>query len=143
MGRVVRQEALGTQRRKLMQALALALRELVTRTGVDAETRDLVAFVVLTLRAIAETVQETTAAWEKRGYWVKADRFRLEWAWSEQLARALDQALRAEDWGEITRLALALYPHVSEVKLPKRKRPQRPWEGAWAQWQGASGEGLG
>ncbi len=139
MGRVVRTESVGARRRKLMQALALALRELVTRTGVDAETRDLVAFIVLTLEAIVATVQETTQAWEKRGYWVKADRFRMEWAWAERLAAAFRQALQEEAWEEITRLALALYPHVSEVQLPKRKRPQRPWAGAWTRWQEVKG----
>lgn len=141
MSRVVNPNAVGKRRKMLLQALALALRELMTQTSPDQTTRDLAAFLVLTLEELAATIHETTEAWEKRGYWVKADRFRLEWEWAGRLAERLRQALLAEDWEEVSRVAAALFGHLGSVKLPKRQRPTRPWEGAWAKF--VEREGVG
>ncbi len=131
MSRVVNPNAVGKRRKTLMRALALALRELMTQTSPDQTTRDLAAFLVLTLEEVAATVRETTEAWEKRGYWVKADRFRLEWEWTERLAARLRQALQNEDWDEVSQVAAQLFVHLGSVDLPKRHRLGRPWEGAW------------
>ena len=52
-------------------------------------SRDLAAFIAISLEKIFETVETSVVAWEKKGYWVKADRFRLEWEWSKNHERAL------------------------------------------------------
>ncbi len=135
MSRVINPNAVGKRRKMLLRALVLALRELMTQTSPDQTTRDLAAFLVLTLREVAATVRETTDAWEKRGYWLKADRFRLEWEWTETLAARLEEALRREDWEAVSQVAAELFVRLSQVDLPKRHRLGRPWEGAWAKWQ--------
>jgi len=135
VSRVINPNAVGKRRKMLLRALVLALRELMTQTSPDQTTRDLAAFLVLTLREVAATVRETTDAWEKRGYWLKADRFRLEWEWTETLAARLEEALRREDWEAVSQVAAELFVRLSQVDLPKRHRLGRPWEGAWAKWQ--------
>ena len=139
MSRVVHTNGVGKRRKMLLRALALALRELMTQTTMDHTTRDLAAFLVLTLEEVAATVRETTDAWEKRGYWVKADRFRLEWEWTEHLAARLREALLAGDWDEVSRVAAELFVRLGSVDLPKRHRLGRPWEGAWARFLERSG----
>lgn len=134
MSRIYNPNAVGKRRKMLLRMLALALREWMAQTGAGQTARDLVAFLVLTLEEVAATVRETTAAWEKRGYWVKADRFRLEWEWTETLAARLRQALLAEDWDEISRATTTLFAHLRKVDLPRRHRLGRPWEGAWVRF---------
>lgn len=141
MSRVINPDAVGKRRKMLLRALALALRELMTQTSPDQTTRDLAAFLVLTLEELAATIHQTTDAWEKRGYWIKADRFRLEWEWAGRLAQRLRQALLAEDWDEVSQVAAALFGHLGSVKLPKRQRLGRPWEGAWAKFVEQEGQG--
>ena len=41
------------------------------------------------LEAIDESIEQSVAAWEKRGYWLKADRFRQEWRWAGDLGRRM------------------------------------------------------
>jgi len=101
LGRVINPESAGKERTRLTRATVLALRELMRQSQPDSKTRDLAAFIALALEAVAATIDASVDAWEKRGYWVKADRFRMEWYWSEQLGRAMRQAVLAEDWPTI------------------------------------------
>ena len=41
--------------------------------------------MVLALEEIAVSIDVSVQAWEKRDYWVKADRFRMEWEWAGAL----------------------------------------------------------
>jgi len=131
LGRVINPNSVGKERQRLMRALAIALRELMRQADADQATRDLAAFIVLTLEAIDQTIDVTTTAWEKRGYWLKADRFRMEWRWAKRIGEAMREAVLSEDWAAMARLAAELLPHVSKVKLPQRHRLGRPWGGAW------------
>jgi hypothetical protein len=96
-------------------------------------TLDMAAFVALSLEAIHETVETTVTAWEKRDYWVKADRFRLEWSWAGLLAGQMRQAVLDEDWGQIAQVAVQVAQAVSDVKVSDRHRMGTPWVGAWDQ----------
>jgi hypothetical protein len=100
LGRVINPERAGQERTQLTRGIVLALRELAQKTDIDAETRDLAAFIGLALWAVWEGIEATIAPWEKRGYWIKADRFRMEWAWSQNLGLELQLAvLRRLDAG--------------------------------------------
>lgn len=136
MGRVINPDNVGSERNRMMKALAIALRELVNHNQVDATSRDLAAFMVFALEGIAATIERTVAPWEKRDYWLKADRFRLEWAWAGQLAGQLRLAVLDEDWAAIGQLAAQLGDKVNGVKLGKTHRLGTPWQGAWARLQG-------
>lgn len=113
------------------RGIVLALRELMRQAEPDAHTRDMAAFIALALEAIWATIDSSVVAWEKRGYWIKADRFRMEWMWSEQLGKNMRQAVLAEDWGKIAQLSAQVAVRLSDVKLPQRHRLGTPWVGAW------------
>lgn len=135
LGRVIQLESVGKERKNLIRAVTLALRALMQQSRPDELTRDLAAFIALALEEIYRTIDQSVAAWEKRGYWLKADRFRLEWAWSERLGRSMREAVLEGDWSRVAATAAELAQKLNSVKLPLRHRVGTPWEGAWEKLQ--------
>ena len=133
MGRVIKIESVGKERKRLTRAVVLALRELMQQTAPDSKTRDLAAFIALALLAIEKTIDESVTPWEKRGYWLKADRFRLDWAWAGRLGLEMQEAVISEDWASIAGIAAQIAEKLDHVQVPKRSRLGTPWEGAWEQ----------
>ncbi len=131
MSRVINPNQPGKERNRLRRAIALALRELMRESEPTAKARDLVAFIALSLEAIKKTVNTTVIAWEKRDYWVKADRFRMDWEWVDILGSALRRAALAEDWAAVAINAANIAQHLSDVKVSDRHRMGTPWVGAW------------
>lgn len=135
MSRIIQTNGAGKQRAHLTKAVVVALRQLALQKEPGPEARDLAAFVVLALEAIASTIDESVAAWEKRGYWIKADKFRLEWGWAGELAVRLKAALLADDWGGVADVAAQIASHVGNVVVPPGHRLGTPWKGAWEKLQ--------
>ena len=135
MGRVINPDGEGKERTRLTRAVVLALRELMRQTEPDKETRDLAAFIALALSAVSETIDTSVSAWEKRGYWIKADRFRMDWAWSEKYGRDMKQAVLEDDWGKVALTAAQVTEKLKDVKVPQRHRLGTPWVGAWDKLQ--------
>jgi hypothetical protein len=134
VSRVINTQPGARRRAQLVKQIALALRT-AGQAGADEATQlDLYAFMAMSLAEISASVEETVAAWEKRGYWVKADRFRLDWAWAQLAADQLSSGLRKRDFSTCAEAAIRLVPHVSGVK-PARTEPKTPaWLGAWGAW---------
>ncbi len=65
-------ESGATVRNRLSKSIVLAIRLLMRQQSPDALSRDLAAYVVLALEKIAESVEVSASAWEKRDYWLKA-----------------------------------------------------------------------
>lgn len=131
MGRVINPESVGKERAHLTRAVVLALRELGRQREAGAVARDLAAFIALALAAIATTIEASVVAWEKRGYWLKADRFRLDWQWAGQLGGRMREAVLAEDWGQVAALSAQIAQKLDKVTVPERHRLGQPWQGAW------------
>jgi hypothetical protein len=101
------------------------------QTEPDARSRDLAAFISLALIQIAQTIDVSVEAWEKRGYWVKAERFRMEWDWAGRLGRAMKEALKKDDWGTIAGTSVQIAQKLMKVQVTERHRLGTPWVGAW------------
>ena len=123
MGRLINPDSAGKERTRLTKTIALAVRELAKQAAPGAESRDMAAYIALSLDGIAGTIDISVTAWEKRGYWVKADRFRMEWLWAGHLAGKLRTALIAEDWGGVAALA-AQTPEIEQGEC-QRESPLR------------------
>ena len=106
MSRLITVTNPSTERNQLRRTVAEALRHLMSKKKIDDESKDLVALIVYALRGITQGVDQSARAWEKRDYFVKADKFRMEWAWAEKYANRLEMILRGQLWGELP-LALA------------------------------------
>ena len=131
MSRIINPESAGKERSHLSKAIVLAVREMVLQSEPGVESRDLAAFIILALEKIAATIDVSVAAWEKRDYWVKADKFRMEWAWAGQLAKKMRAGLRKEDWGEIAVVAAQAAQKLNKVSVAPGNRLGKPWVGAW------------
>ncbi|MGB8252383.1 MAG: hypothetical protein WCF08_04155 [Anaerolineaceae bacterium] len=140
MSRVISIENAGKERIQLAKYVLMAIREL-SQSNQDIElSRDLVAFIITALAQIAMTIDSSVAAWEKRGYWVKADRFRMEWGWAQTKSDLLYKGLINQDWDSIIPQVLQITQKLAAVKLPVRKPTIEPWRGAYANLMRESGE---
>lgn len=131
MSRVINPESAGKDRTRLTKSIVLAMRELAKLTEPTPEARDMAAFIALALEEIAAGIDDSVAAWEKRGYWVKADRFRMEWLWAAQAAAKMRAAVLSDDWAAIAMQMPVLAQKLSKVQVPAAHRLGRPWVGAW------------
>ena len=127
MGRVINPESAGKQRTQMVKATALAGRELIHKTHLDDEFLDLVAFMIQALNAISESIDPSVLAWEKRGYWVKADQFRMEWAWTQRLSKEMYAHWQAEDWPSAVQTAVKVLQKLGDVKISAQHRMGKPW----------------
>jgi hypothetical protein len=131
MSRVINPDSAGKERTQLSKGIVLAIQELARQTDTGAEARDMAAFISLALTQIAAGIDISVAAWEKRGYWVKADRFRMDWLWTDIYAKKIREALLIDDWGTIAMTLPQIAEKLSKVKVPAGHRLGRPWVGAW------------
>jgi hypothetical protein len=133
LSRLINPDSAGKDRTRLSKAIVLAIRELARQKEVTNEAKDLAAFIALALKTISEGIDASVAAWEKRDYWVKADRFRMEWMWSGQYADRMKVAIFTNDWGTIAMLMPQIAMKFSKVQVSDNHRLGKPWVGAFTQ----------
>jgi hypothetical protein len=131
LGRVIQTESASRERTRLSQSVVLALRELMKQTTPDEKSRDLVAYISLALVKMYSSVDASVTAWEKKGYWLKADRFRMEWEWTQLTSEKLAKAISVDDWGTIAMLSAQVGQKFFKVKVAVRNRIGTPWDGAY------------
>jgi hypothetical protein len=131
LSRIINTETIGKERTRLSKEIVLAIRELMQQKEPGPVAQDLAAFIVLALRNISGAIDDSVQAWEKRGYWVKADRFRMDWAWSAKLAETLYQALMKADWGGVAQAAVQIAMKLNKIEVSPNHRLGTPWVGAW------------
>src|SRR5689334_176247 len=133
MSPIINPESAGKERTQLTKAIVLAVRELARQTKVTDEAKDLAAFIALALKNISEGIDVSVAAWEKRGYWVKADRFRMDWVWTGQYADKMKVAIFTDDWGTIAMLMPQIAQKFNKIVISENHRLGKPWAGSFKQ----------
>ena len=133
MSRVINPESAGKERTQLTKAIVLAIRELAKQSEVTNEAKDLASFIALALKNISEGIDISVAAWEKRDYWIKADKFRMEWMWTGQVADKMKVAIFTDDWGTIAMVMPQIAQKLSKVMVSNNHRLGKPWVGAYRQ----------
>lgn len=133
MSRVIHTDSVGKQRTQLTKTIVLAVRELARQKDAGTEARDLAAFISLALKTIAEGIDSSVAAWEKRDYWVKADKFRMEWAWAAPAAEKLKKAVLSDDWATVAMTSAQVAQKFSKTQVSENHRLGKPWAGAYKQ----------
>lgn len=131
MSRIINPEGAGKERNRLVKSIVLSMRELMRQSEPDQHSRDLAAFIALALIEISKTIEPSVAAWEKKGYWVKADRFRMDWIWTERMGNQLREAVLNDDWTTIAVAVAQLGSKFSNVEVSSRHRLGSPWVGAY------------
>ncbi|MBC8172108.1 MAG: hypothetical protein H7X77_10565 [Anaerolineae bacterium] len=131
MSRVVNPDNAGKKRNQLMRTGAELLRRLSQKSSIDAEAKDMLAMLVFSLREIDDGIEESSKAWEKRDYWMKAEEFRQRWAWAGIAADELKALIFQEDWAALPPYMLKLFPRFAEIKITKYTRDESTWAQAY------------
>jgi hypothetical protein len=113
------------------RTIAEIVRRLSEKPAIDAESKDMAAMLVYLLRDIAAGVEQTAQAWEKRDYWLKAERFLREWSWTGETAANLEDIIRNEAWDLLPRLIVELYPRFADIQIKNMTRRPETWQGAY------------
>jgi hypothetical protein len=131
LSRIINTQGVGKERNRLVKAIVISIRALMRQKNPDSTTRDLAAFIAIALEAVSETVERTVIPWEKRNYWVKADKFRQEWAWAKPLSVEMKEVTLKEDWASVAGLAAQIGSKLKKVEVSDNHRMGKPWIGAW------------
>jgi len=131
MSRIINPDSAGKERTQLTKGIVLAIRELAKQNDPGPESRDMAAFIALALENIAGSIDVSVAAWEKRGYWVKADKFRMEWLWAGPYSARMRDAVLADDWATVALVMTQTAQKLAKVNVPAGHRLGRPWVGAY------------
>jgi hypothetical protein len=138
VSRIIKTSTPGKERDQLSKAIVVTIREFMRQSKPDDNTRDMIAFIILALREIAEGIEKSVAAWEKRDYWVKADKYRMDWLWVTPAEKALSKAFQAEDWAEIAGQLVSLMGRFNSIKVSDKHRMGKPWIGAYQEYRSAT-----
>jgi hypothetical protein len=131
MSRVINTDSPGKQRSQCRRTIAEILRHLMLKRQLDEEAKDMAAALVYALRGIAASVETTAAAWEKRDYYLKADRFRLEWDWVDPATDRLTELVLKGQWARLPQELAALAPRFADVHIAKLTRSPTTWKSSY------------
>ncbi|MFU8825903.1 MAG: hypothetical protein ACNA70_00250 [Brevefilum sp.] len=135
MTQIIKTSTPGKERERLSKAIVITIRNFMRQATPDKETQDMVAFIILALKEISAGIELSVAAWEKRGYWVKADKYRLEWQWAGEMSKKLENAFDAQEWPAVATLLLEIIEKFSNIKVSDRHRMGKPWQGALKEYK--------
>lgn len=133
MGRVINTNNPGKRRNHFMRTIAELLRRLSQKPKVDNEVKDMVAMIVFCLRGIEDTIEESVQAWEKRGYWKKADDFHQKWWWASRMSADVKKLAVEEQWDQMPEMMVKLFPYFSDIQINKMTRNESMWDGCYEQ----------
>jgi hypothetical protein len=133
MSRVITPESAGKLRTQLIKGIVLSIRELARQTNTGNEAKDIAAFIALALKTISDGIDASVTAWEKRDYWIKADKFRMEWLWTGPTAEKMREAVLAEDWATIASLSAQIAQKFNKIQVSDNHRLGKPWVGSYDQ----------
>ena len=133
MSRIINVDNPSKTRNRNRRTIAEILRRLSEKQDVDDETKDMLAVIVYSLREINEGVEQSARAWEKRDYWMKAERFLREWSWTAEMAANIEDVIRNEAWDLLPELIADLFPRFADIQVKTMTRDPDVWRGAFRQ----------
>ena len=119
------------QRNRLRRTIAEILRRLSAKKTIDPEAQDMVSFIVVALRSINDSIEQSCLAWEKRDYYLKADQFRREWTWLVPTADRLEDLVLTAEWSLLPTEIAGLAARFSDVKVNQLTKSPSLWQGAF------------
>ena len=131
MSRVINPDSVGKLRTQLIKGIVLSIRELARQTGTGTETRDIAAFIAIALKTISDGIHVSVTAWEKRDYWIKADKFRMEWIWTGATAEKMRNAVLSDDWATVASLSAQIAQKFNKIQVSENHRLGKPWLGSF------------
>lgn len=143
MSRIVNTQSTGAERQRWRRTIAEAMNRLMAKPKLDDEARDLAALIVFALREIDAGIERSASAWEKRDYYIKADRLRQEWAWVPRAAERMTNLIVGGDWARLPVVLAGIAPRFSDIHVAKLTRSPRLWRGAYGRLMAGHRSGSG
>jgi hypothetical protein len=131
MSRIVNANNPTTIRNRNRRSIAEILRHLSQKPGIDDEAKDMSATIVFLLREIDDGVENSARAWEKRDYWLKAERFLREWKWVKETAYNFEDVIRNDAFDLLPELMADLFPRFIDIQIKTMTRKSTLWRGAY------------
>ncbi len=131
MSRVINIDNPTKRRNQNRRTIAELLRRLSQKPTIDEEAKDITATIVFSLRDIAAGVEQTALAWEKRDYWMKAERFVRQWEWAAESAVNIEDVIRNDAWDLLPELLAGLFPRFADIQIKSMTRKADTWHGAY------------
>ncbi len=135
MTKIINKSTPGQERNRLSKAIVITIRAYMRMHEQNELTKDMLAFIILALEEISSGIDRSVEAWEKRGYWVKADKYRLEWQWTGKSAQRLRDGFLNEIEGEITQELIQIMGRFNKIRVSDKHRMGKPWVGANRRYQ--------
>ena len=132
MSRIINAENPSTIRNRHRRSIAEMLRRLSQKAALDDESKDMAAMIVFLLREIETGVESTAGAWEKRDYWMKAERFLREWEWVKFTAADWEDVIRNDAMDLLPDLMADIFPRFADVQIKTLTRNPTLWRDAYA-----------
>lgn len=129
MSRIINVDNPTKIRNRNRRSIAEILRNLIQKPGMDDEAKDMAATIVFLLREIQAGTEQTATAWEKRGYWMKSERFLREWEWAIEMCANIEDVLRHEAWDLLPELMADLFPKFADIEIKTMTRKASLWQG--------------
>jgi hypothetical protein len=133
MSTIVHSETPGYRRSKILKLIVRLMPDIQSPDLTAQKRNDIVAFVVISLCEVEKTIEETLAPWEKRGYWTKADQFRLEWEWVGKVRQQIIEEETPQGWKNWPGTMGEMFAHLASLK-PARKKLGAFWEGSYKRY---------
>lgn len=131
MGRVINTDLPTNKRKRICSLIVLAIGKL-NGTDLSASSQnDLIAFIILSLSEIKKTLLQTTSQWEKRGYWIKSEKFRSEWTWVDKNLDGLLTLRTNAGWCNLPQEIEAISDELKDIPVLKKSTLEKFWEGAY------------
>ncbi len=131
MSNIINTNSIGTERKRIVRGIIVTIQALSQQKTVNRDSWDMFAFIALSLARITKTVDQAALAWEKRGYWVKADRFRREWMWTDTEYEKLNDAVLSKNIDTAIQSLVIIGSKLKNTKVSKNHRMGKPWIGAY------------
>ena len=131
MSRIVNLNNPAKVRSQNLRTIAEVLRHFASKTSLDTESKDMAASLVFSLREVNASNEQTADAWEKRGYWMKSERFLRKWTWSIEMAANLEDVIRNDAWDLLPDLLAELLTHTADIQVKNMTRSKDTWQGAY------------
>ncbi len=131
MSRLIQPDSTSNQRQRWRRTIAEALHHLMAKRALDDEAKDLAALIVFALREISTGVEQSASVWDKRHYYIKADRLRADWEWCGRSASRMTSLIRVDDWVRLPVVLADLAPRFADVHVSKLTRSSELWKGAY------------
>lgn len=131
MSRVINTQSPTKIRNQLRRSIAEMLRRLSQKPEVDQDAKDMTAMIVFMLKELKSGVEKSVEAWEKRGYWMKAERFLRDWEWTAVAAANIEDVIRNNAWDLLPELLADLFPRFADIQIKSMTRKPSLWRGAY------------